>query len=237
MHSIKRVVLAILVSSLIPIAGHAQGLGTISGVVKDASGAVLPGVSVEVASPALIEKTRTAVSNESGQYTIVSLPPGTYSVTFTLPGFTTTKRDGVEMLANFTAQVNAELKVGGVAETVEVTAETPLVDVQSATVARAVTKDIIKEIPTGGTMYQLAAMMVGVTIGGGAAVVDVGGASGSPVQAQLSAHGGAAGDEVQMIDGLKVGNMRHCRRCCSSRSTSRFPATVEMRRPSVCRAT
>src|SRR5437867_495408 len=207
MHSMRSVALAILVLLLVPIAGHAQGLGTISGVVKDASGAVLPGVTVEVASPALIEKTRMAVSNESGQYTIVSLPPGTYSVTFTLPGFTTTKRDGIEMLANFTAQVNAELKVGGVAETVEVTAETPLVDVQSATVARAVTKDIIKEIPTGGTMYQLAAMMVGVTIGGGAAVVDVGGASGSPVQAQLSAHGGAAGDEVQMIDGLKVGNM------------------------------
>src|SRR6058998_2218255 len=187
--------------------GHAQGLGTIAGVAKDASGAVLPGVSVEVASPALIERTRTAVTNESGQYTIVSLPPGVYSVTFTLPGFRTTKRERIEMLANFTAQVNGELQVGGVTETVEVTAETPLVDVQSSAVARAVTKDVIKEIPTGGTMYQLAAMMVGVTIGGGAAVVDVGGASGSPVQAQLSAHGGAAGDEVQMIDGLKVGNM------------------------------
>src|SRR5919109_860706 len=170
MHSMKRVVLAILTLLLVTVVSHAQGLGTISGVVKDASGAVLPGVSVEVASPALIEKSRTAVSNESGQYTIVSLPPGTYSVTFTLPGFTTTKRDGIEMIANFTAQVNAELKVGGVTETVEVTAETPLVDVQSSAVARAVTKDIIKEIPTGGTMYQLAAMMVGVTIGGGAAV-------------------------------------------------------------------
>src|SRR5436309_3925745 len=187
--------------------GHAQGLGTIAGVAKDASGAVLPGVAVEVASPALIEKSRMAVTNESGQYTIVSLPPGVYSVTFTLPGFSTTRRDGIEMLANFTAQVNAEMKVGGLTETVEVTAESPLVDVQSSAVARAVTKDIIKEIPTGGTMYQLAAMMVGVAISGGAAVVDVGGASGSPVQSQLSAHGGAVGDEVQMIDGLKVGNM------------------------------
>src|SRR5438132_13795074 len=187
--------------------GHAQGLGTISGVAKDASGAVLPGVTVEAASPALIEKARTAVTNESGQYTIVSLPPGVYSVTFALPGFSTTRREGIEMLANFTAQVNAEMKVGGVAETIEVTAETPLVDVQSATVARAVTKDIIEESPSGGTMYQLAAMMIGVTIGGGAAVVDVGGASGSPVGSQLSSHGGAPGDEVQMIDGLKVGNM------------------------------
>ena len=97
---------------------------------------------------------RTAVTNESGQYTIVNLPPGVYSVSFTVPGFSTTKRDGIEMVANFTAQVNGELKVGGVTETVEVTAETPLVDVQSAAVARAVTKDIIKEIPTGGTMAE-----------------------------------------------------------------------------------
>lgn len=203
----RSLVLAVLVLMTLPALSAAQGLGTIAGVAKDASGAVLPGVSVEAASPALIEKMRTAVTNESGQYTIISLPPGVYSVTFTLPGFSTTKREGIEMVANFTAQVNADMKVGGVTETVEVTAETPLVDVQSAAVARAVTKDIIKEIPTGGTMYQLAAMMVGVTIGGGAAVVDVGGASGSPVQAQLSSHGGAPGDEVQMVDGLKVGNM------------------------------
>jgi hypothetical protein len=207
MWNLKRVVCVILFLLLVPTLAAAQGLGTIAGSVKDASGAVLPGVTVEVASPALIEKTRTAVTNESGQYTVVSLPPGTYSVTFTLPGFSTTKRDAIEMLANFTAQINAEMKVGGVAETVEVTAVSPLVDTQSSAVARAVTKDIIKEIPTGGTMYQLAAMMVGVNMGGGAATVDVGGASGSPVQAQLSAHGGAPGDEVQMIDGIKVGNM------------------------------
>ena len=207
MRPVTKAVLLVLVLLALPVLGGAQGLGTIAGVVKDASGAVLPGVSIEAASPVLIEKVRSAISNESGQYTIVSLPPGAYSVTFTLPGFSPTRREGIDMLANFTAQVNAELKVGGVTETVEVTAESPLVDVQSAAVARAITKDVIKEIPTGGTMYQLAAMMVGVTIGGGAAVVDVGGASGSPVQAQLSSHGGSPGDEVQMVDGLKVGNM------------------------------
>src|SRR4030095_7871206 len=146
MWNLKRLVSVILFLLLVPTWAAAQGLGTIAGAVKDASGAVLPGVTVEASSPALIEKSRTAVTNESGQYTIVSLPPGTYSVTFTLPGFTVTKRDGIEMLANFTAQVNADLKVGGVTETVEVTAETPLVDVQSSAVARAVTKDIIKEI-------------------------------------------------------------------------------------------
>src|SRR3989442_3812354 len=144
MGKVKEVVLLFLFLA-IPALVHAQGLGTIAGVVKDSSGAVLPGVSVEAASPALIEKMRTAVTNESGQYAIVSLPPGVYSVTFILPGFKTTKRDGIEMLANFTATVNGDLQVGGVTETVEVTAETPLVDVQSSAVAPAVTKEISRE--------------------------------------------------------------------------------------------
>src|SRR6185295_8745987 len=99
-------VLVILSLLAMPALVHGQGLGTIAGVAKDASGAVLPGVTVEAASPALIEKSRMAVTNESGQYTIVSLPPGVYSVTFALPGFSTFKREGIEMLANFTAQIN-----------------------------------------------------------------------------------------------------------------------------------
>src|SRR5258705_8526601 len=122
MRDAKSVVLATVLLFFFSASAHSQGLGTIAGIVKDVSGAVLHGVSVEVGSPALIEKTRTAVTNESGQYTIVSLPPGTYSVTFTLPGFKTTKRAGIEMLANFTATVNGDLQVGGVAESVEVTA-------------------------------------------------------------------------------------------------------------------
>jgi len=200
-------VLAMLVSLVLPAASSAQGLGTIAGAVKDSSGLALPGVSVEVASPALIEKTRTAVTDGSGQYSIVSLPVGTYSVTFTLTGFNASRREGVELPANFTAPVNAELKVGSITETVTVTAQSPLIDVQSVTQTRAVTPEIIKSIPIGGTMYQLAAMNTGVTISGGAAVVDVGGASGSPVGAQLSAHGSVTGDEVQLLDGLRIGNM------------------------------
>src|ERR1043165_8721024 len=103
-----------LVALGIAAAGHAQTLGTIAGTVKDATGAVLPGVSVEVSSPALIEKTRSAVTDGAGAYAIVSLPVGTYSVTFSLQGFSSVKRDGIEMLANFTATVNAEMKVGTV---------------------------------------------------------------------------------------------------------------------------
>jgi len=188
----------------IAAAVQAQTLGTIAGAAKDGTGAVLPGVSVEVASPALIEKTRTAVTDGSGQYAVVSLPVGTYSVTFSLQGFGTVKREGIEILANFTAQINAEMKVGTVTETITVTGETPLIDVQGTITNRAVTSDLIKAIPNGGTMYQLAAMMPGVFISGGQ---DVGGSSGSPVGAQLSTHGGTGNDEVQMLDGVRVGNM------------------------------
>ncbi len=193
-----------IVGLMIAVAASAQTLGTIAGVVKDASGGVLPGVTVEVASPALIEKTRTAVTDAAGQYAIVSLPVGTYDVTFTLTGFSSVKRSGIDVLANFTAPVNAELKVGAVAETITVTGESPLIDVQGTITNRAVTPDLIKAIPNGGTMYQLAAMMPGVFISGGQ---DVGGSSGSPVGAQLSTHGGPGSDEVQLLDGLRIGNM------------------------------
>ena len=204
--SMRQIVKGLLVLLVLGVAAssHAQTLGTIAGVAKDATGAVLPGVSVEVSSPALIEKVRSATTDGAGAYAIISLPVGTYSVTFTLPGFSTIKRDGIEMVANFTATINAEMKVGAVAETVTVTGETPLVDVQGTITNRAVTPDLIKAIPNGGTMYQLAAMMPGVFITGGQ---DVGGSSGSPVGAQLSTHGGPGSDEVQMLDGMRVGNM------------------------------
>lgn len=204
MQQMKVLGLAILVIVAFAATMNSQTLGTINGVARDTSGAVLPGVTVEVASPALIEKTRSAVTNESGQYQIISLPVGTYSVTFTLPGFATFKRDDVGILANFIATINAEMKVGAAAETITVTEEAPLIDVTGTITNRAVTPEIIKAIPNGGTMYQLAAMMVGVTISGGQ---DVGGSSGSPVGAQLSAHGGTGADEIQMVDGIRIGNL------------------------------
>jgi len=123
--------LAIALASAAGVSAQTQG--SITGVVKDASGAVLPGVSVEAASPALIEKTRTAVTDGSGQYRLESLRPGTYTVTFTLEGFNGFKRDGIELSGSFTATVNAELKVGTLEETVTVSAQSPLVDVQSVT--------------------------------------------------------------------------------------------------------
>ena len=126
----RRVVLcmAVLCAAVlfIPRASSAQDRAAISGVVKDSSGAVMPGVLVEVSSPALIEKTRSAVTDSSGQYKIVDLGPGTYEVTFTLTGFKTVRRGNVILEGTVTPTVNAELQVGALTEVLTVTAETPL---------------------------------------------------------------------------------------------------------------
>ena len=121
---------------LIPSIAAAQG--SIAGLVTDTSGAVLPGVTVEAASPALIEKVRSVVTDGTGQYQIVNLPPGAYTVTFTLAGFNTFRREGVELTGNFTASVNADLRVGALEETITVTGEAPVVDVQNTARQRIV---------------------------------------------------------------------------------------------------
>src|SRR5262245_9987016 len=130
LRSVKAIV--VLVSSLaIPRLALAQQTASIVGVARDASGAVLPGVVVEASSPVLIEKTRSVVTSGTGQYSIDGLRPGTYTVTFTLTGFTVVKREGIELAGSFVATVNADLKVGGVAETITVSGEAPTVDVTS----------------------------------------------------------------------------------------------------------
>src|SRR2546422_5268274 len=125
--------LVVVAFALSPRLTLAQTLvsGTIAGVVRDGTGGVLPGVTVEVSSPALIEKVRPAVTDAQGNYRIVELRPGIYAVAFTLPGFSTFKREGIELSAGFTASVNAELKVGAVEETVTVSGASPLVDTQN----------------------------------------------------------------------------------------------------------
>ena len=130
MHRVVTRLAFLCLLAAMPASAAAQAV--IAGTVKDPSGAVLPGVIVEAASPALIEKVRTAVTDGTGQYRIEDLRPGTYTVTFTLQGFSTFKREGIELTGSFTATINAELKVGALAETITVTGETPVVDVQSA---------------------------------------------------------------------------------------------------------
>src|SRR6202521_5077147 len=113
MHRFLRTVAVLASLALLPAIARAQeSTATLTGVVKDASGAVLPGVTVEAASPELIEKVRTVVTDGTGQYRIVSLRPGTYSVTFTLTGFSTVKREGLELTAGVIITVNTDLKVG-----------------------------------------------------------------------------------------------------------------------------
>src|SRR5947207_446062 len=136
---------AFLLLVLVPALALAQA--AITGVVKDASGAVLPGVTVEASSPALIEKTRSAVTDGTGTYRIVDLRPGVYSVSFTLTGFSTVKRDGVELTGSFTANINADMKVGALEETITVTGETPIVDTQSVRRQVTVSNDIISNMP------------------------------------------------------------------------------------------
>ena len=159
----RALVWMLLCLALAPAAAYAQA--TISGVVRDTSGAVLPGVTVEVASPVLIEKVRTTVTDGSGAYQIIQLLPGTYTATFTLPGFSTTKRDGIELSGSFVATVNAELRVGELAETITVTGQTALVDVRSAKVQKVVTKEVVDSVPTGRLGINLAALQPGMMLG------------------------------------------------------------------------
>jgi Carboxypeptidase regulatory-like domain len=214
MRGFMRFAVLALVGVLVPAMARAQG-ASIAGVVKDTSGAVLPGVTVEAASPVLIEKTREAVTDGSGQYKIINLLPGTYTVTFTLSGFSTYKRDGIEVTGTATAAVNGDMKVGAVAETITVTGETPLVDVQSASVQRVVTKEVIDNIPTGRLGINLAAlqpgMILGATSGAGTLSTnanalgsqDVGGTAGDTFT-DLSIHGGKASEQRQTIAGLSA---------------------------------
>src|SRR5215468_8537282 len=136
--------------------------GIIAGVVKDTSGAVMPGVNVEAASPALIEKVRAAVTDSAGQYKVVDLPPGTYTVTFTLVGFNAIKREGVELSAGFTANVNADLRVGTLEETITVSGQSPVIDVQNTRQQTTMSRDVIDAIPAAKSPQSFAVLVPGV---------------------------------------------------------------------------
>jgi hypothetical protein len=184
---------------LVPAAAYAQA--SLTGVVRDTSGAVLPGVTVEAASPALIEKIRTAVTDGTGQYRIENLRPGPYTVTFTLPGFSAVRREGIELTGTFTATVNAELRVGALEETVTVTGETPTVDVQTTTRQRVIDREILDAIPSGRSEYSLGVLIPGVTVSGGQ---DVGGAGTQAAFPGLGAHGSGTNDTTHTLNGVTM---------------------------------
>ena len=200
MRALTRLVYTLTWLAILPAVASAQG--SIAGVVRDASGAVLPGVTVEAASPALIEKTRSAVTDGSGQYTIVDLRPGTYTVTFTLQGFSAVKREGIELAGSFAAVVNADLKVGSITETVTVTGESPVVDVQGVTQERVLGKDVVDAIPAGRSHQELAELIPGVT----GSSPDVGGANTLGLTA-LAIHDSRANDFHVSANGLNIRNI------------------------------
>ena len=178
----------------------------IAGVVKDTTGAVLPGVTVEVSSPALIEKTRDAVTDSDGQYKILNLRPGTYVVTFTLPGFSVIKREGIEITNDFTAQVNGDMRIGGIEETITVSGQSPLIDTQSVTQKKSLTAEMIDALPTGRSFQNLSVLVPGVTIALGSQ--DVGGTGGERYQT-LSVHGSRPDQMPLVLNGMPYNNMNN----------------------------
>ena len=164
--TLRGTLVALTISVLAPTALWAQD-ATITGVVKDASGAVLPGVTVEAASPVLIEKVRSVVTDGTGQYRFVAMPPGTYSLVFTLPGFTTVRREGVQLTGAVTATINADMRVGGLQETITVTGESPIVDVQSARRQQVIDGDVLSTLPTSRSYNDVLQLVPGVVAGNG----------------------------------------------------------------------
>jgi hypothetical protein len=144
------------VSALLPTAVSAQS--AIAGMVRDASGRIMPNVTVEAASPALIEKSRAVVTNAEGCYTIVDLRPGTWTLTFMAPGFKVTRRDGIDVPADTTVPLNVDMDVGSVGEIVEVQAHAPVVDVQSTAHTIIQDREFMDQIPSSRTFQQLAGL-------------------------------------------------------------------------------
>src|SRR4051812_2020576 len=181
----------------VPGTSSAQERAAIAGAVRDSSGAVMPGVTVEASSPALIEKTRSAVTDRGGQYKIVAPPPGTYEVAFPPTGFKPVKRGNVIIEGNFTPTVNAELQVGALTEVLTVTAESPVVDVVNNQQSFVASREVLDAIPTTRRDTTARALLIpGTTV--------------TPFvlgQYNLTSHGSSTSDFTMAIDGLRVNNL------------------------------
>ena len=171
----------------LPAAAQAVGTATIAGTVTDSSGAVLPGVTVEATSPALIEGTRSVTTNEAGRFSIVNLRPGTYTLTFSLAGFSLVKREGVELTSDFTANINSQLSIGAVEETVTVQGASPVIDVQNVGQPKVFTRDVVDALPTDRTPNALLFTIPGTQAG----------------SFGLFSFRGSA-DSVTMVDGMRM---------------------------------
>jgi hypothetical protein len=197
--------LAVLIGVFNP--GSALAQATSNGTVKDTSGSVLPGVTVEAASPALIEKTRSVVTDGTGQYRITDLRTGTYSISFTLTGFNVVKRENIELAGTQVVTIPAEMKVGGVEETITVTGETPVVDVQSAKRQIVMGSDVIQTIPAARAAGALLNATPGLS-------VDTNGPALSPTMTFFNAHSAGvnsnsvAGEGRMTVNGMTIAAAR-----------------------------
>ena len=177
---------------ILPTVAFAQG--GIAGVVTDSSGGVLPGVTVEAESPVLIERVRTVYTDSQGRYNIIDLRPGTYVVTFALPGFSTVRREGVSLSAAFTATVDASMAVGAVEQMITVTGAAPLVDIQRTASGATVPNELLESVPTTRMVQRLTAFLPGVqqfqagpssNLGADSAILSVNGSRGGESNVQL----------------------------------------------------
>ncbi|HEY7289104.1 MAG TPA: TonB-dependent receptor [Vicinamibacterales bacterium] len=192
--------LMVVAATALAMPASAQiGSSGISGTVKDSSDALLPGVTVEAASPALIEGTRTTVTDNAGQFKITDLRPGEYVVTFTLAGFRTVRREGITLPAAFVATVNAEMSVGALQESITVTGDSPLVDVRSTATGAVMNREKLDTIPTGKDPFAVGQLIPGITT----ATPDVGGTQ-VMQQPTLQVHGSSNNDNVFMVDGVQI---------------------------------
>jgi len=209
---VVRVLLGVLIVGGMPMTARAQVAGAITGVVRDSQGGVMPGVTVEASSPVLIEKVRTAVTDSTGRYTVPELRSGTYTVTFTLTGFATVKREGVELMGTATVAVDAEMRVGSVSETITVSGEVPLVDVQTTRRQTVLDQQVVTAIPTSRNSFSVGVLIPGVnlafsgTLGSPNNAQDVGGSLG-PSTESLSAHGSRMQDQRQAVNGVALSTM------------------------------
>ena len=198
MRRFARMFVVLALAVLAPAVAYAQA--SITGTVRDTSGAVMPGVVVEASSEVLIEKTRTSVTDGNGRYQLVDLRPGAYVLTFTLAGFNSVKRDGVTLSGSGAATIDAELRVGSLEETVTVTSESPIVDVQTTTRQQVLTADVIDALPSSRNYQELARLIPG-TVGGGS---DVGGSEIQDVGGAVTVHGSRTTDQRVTLNGINT---------------------------------
>jgi Carboxypeptidase regulatory-like domain len=201
---VRRVCLAAWMAGILTILapGVLYAQSAIVGTVKDTSGAVLPGVTVEAASDVLIEKVKSATTDGDGSFRIPDLRPGTYTVTFTMPGFNTYRRE-VRIAAEFTATINADLAVGSLEETVTVTGASPVVDVTTATRTQTMDRESIDAIPTGRSIQGMAQLVVGINL----SLPDTGGAR-AMQQTYMNTRGMTASNVTTLVDGMMVNGLQ-----------------------------